>query len=196
MVLPFQNLSNDPEQEYFADGVTDDLTTDLSHISDSLVIARTTAFTYKGKPVDVRQVGRELGVHYVLEGSVRRIGDQVQFNVQLIDTESGAHIWADRFDTDRANLVKAQNEIVDRLARTLRLEIVEAAARRIEHEQPANPDARDHIMRGWAWYWRPVSDAQSARGSASFRAGAGDRSPIGRGENRACDRLEKALPMA
>ena len=95
VVLPFANLSNDTEQEYFADGVTDDLTTDLSHISDSFVIARTTAFTYKGKPVDVKQIGRELSVRYVLEGSVRRAGEQVQLNVQLIDAESGAHVWAD-----------------------------------------------------------------------------------------------------
>src|SRR5207248_6198239 len=86
VVLPFANLSNDPEQEYFADGITDDLTTDLSGISDSFVIARNTAFAYKGKPVDVKQVGRELGVRYVLEGSVRRAGDQVQVNAQLIDT--------------------------------------------------------------------------------------------------------------
>jgi adenylate cyclase len=98
VVLPFANLSNDPEQEYFADGITDDLTTDLSRISGSFVIARNTAFTYKGKSVDVKQIGSELGVRYVLEGSVRRTGDQVRVNVQLIDTESGAHLWADRFD--------------------------------------------------------------------------------------------------
>jgi adenylate cyclase len=165
VVLPFANLSNDPEQEYFADGITDDLTSDLSHISDSFVIARTTAFTYKGKPVDVKQIGRELGVRYVLEGSVRRAGDQVQVNVQLIDAESGAHIWADRFDTDRTNLAKAQDEIVGRLARTLHLEIVEAAARRIEQEKAVNPDARDFVMRGWAWFYRPASAAtlQEAR---------------------------------
>ena len=167
VVLPFASLSNDPEQEYFADGITDDLTTDLSHISDSFVIARTTAFTYKGKPVDVKQIGRELGVRYVLEGSVRRAGDQVQVNVQLIDAESGAHIWADRFDTNRANLAKAQDNIVGRLARTLRLEIVEAAARRIERGPPANPDAGDYVMRGWAWYWRPVTltTLQEAQGA-------------------------------
>jgi TolB-like protein len=107
VVFPFENLSKDPDQEYFADAITDDLTTDLSHISDSFVIARTTAFAYKDKPADVRQIGRELGVRYVLEGSVRRLGEQVQVNAQLIDAESGAHIWADRFDTDRTNLAKA-----------------------------------------------------------------------------------------
>jgi adenylate cyclase len=118
VVLPFENLSKDPEQEYFADGITDDLTTDLSRIADSFVIARNTAFTYKGKSVDVKQIGHELGVRYVLEGSVRRTGDQIRVNVQLIDAGTGAHVWADRFDTDRANLPEAQEEITGRLADT------------------------------------------------------------------------------
>jgi hypothetical protein len=99
-----------PDQEYFADGITDDLTTDLSRIADSFVIARNTAFTYKGKSVDAKEIGRELGVRYVLEGSVRRTGEQVRVNVQLIDTNSGAHIWADRFDTDRADLASGSAE--------------------------------------------------------------------------------------
>jgi len=158
VVLPFGNLSNDPEQEYFADGITDDLTTDLSRISGSFVIARNTAFTYKGKPIDVRQLGRELGVRYVLEGSVRRTGDQVRVNVQLIDTETGAHLWADRFDTECARLAEAQDEITGRLARTLSLEIVEVAGRRIEQEREIDPDARDLVMRGWTWYHRPWSE--------------------------------------
>ncbi len=110
-------MSNEPDQEYFADGITDDLTTDLSRIAGSFVIARNTAFTYKGKPTDVKQIGRELGVRYVLEGSVRRTGDQVRVNAQLIDAEGGAHLWADRFDTDRANLPEAQSDITSRLAR-------------------------------------------------------------------------------
>jgi adenylate cyclase len=157
VVLPFSNLSNDPEQEYFADGITDDLTTDLSRISGSFVIARNTAFTYKGKPVDAKQVGRDLGVRYVLEGSVRRTGDQVRVNAQLIDTESGAHLWADRFDTNRANLPQAQNEITSRLARTLDVELVKDVSRRIEQEKAIEPDARDLVMRGWAWVYRPAS---------------------------------------
>ena len=157
VVLPFANLSDDREQEYFADGITDDLTTDLSRIADSFVIARNTAFTYKGKPVDAKQVGRELGVRYVLEGSVRRSGDQVQMNAQLIDAETGAHVWADRFDTNRANLPEAQNEVIGRLARILNLELVQAAARRIEQEKAVDPDARDLVMRGWAWWYRPAS---------------------------------------
>jgi adenylate cyclase len=168
VVLPFANLSNDPDQEYFADGITDDLTTDLSRISDSFVIARSTAFTYKGQSVDVKQIGRDLGVRYVLEGSVRRAGDQVQVNAQLIDAESGAHLWADRFDTDRANLVKAQDEITGRLARTLHLELVEAVGRRLEQEKAVNPDARDLVMRGWAWLYRTYSKTSMQEAQQAF----------------------------
>src|SRR5437899_9557485 len=155
VVLPFTKLSNDPEQEYFADGITDDLTTDLSRISDSFMIARNTAFTYKNKPVDVRRIGRELGVRYVLEGSVRRLGDRVQVNVQLIDAESGAHVWADRFETNRRNLAGAKSEITGRLTRTLNLELVQDAGRRIEQEKAEDADVRDLVMRGWALLYRP-----------------------------------------
>jgi TolB-like protein/class 3 adenylate cyclase/Tfp pilus assembly protein PilF len=155
VVLPFTNLSNDPEQEYFADGITDDLTSDLSRIAGSFVIARTTAFTYKGKPIDVRQIGRELGVRYVLEGGVRRLGDRVQVNVQLIETESGAHAWADRFDTDRRDVAEAQSEIIGRLARSLNFELLRDAGRRIDQEKEADPDARDRVMRAWALFYGP-----------------------------------------
>src|SRR5579872_689267 len=164
VVLPFENLSHDPDQEYFADAITEDLTTDLSRIAGSFVIARNTAFTYKGKSVDVRQVGRDLGVRYALEGSVRRSGEQVQVNVQLIDADSGAHVWADRFDTDRRNLAEAQSEITGRLARTLNLELVQAVGRQIEQERSINPDAQDLIMRGWALYQR--TQAASSRTDA------------------------------
>jgi TolB-like protein/class 3 adenylate cyclase len=159
VVLPFANLSNDPEQEYFADGITDDLTTDLSRIAGSFVIARNTAFTYKGKPADVRQVGRELGVRYVLEGSVRRTGEQVRVNVQLIDAETGAHVWADRLDADRTNLAETQDAITPRLAQALDLKLIEDVGRRIERERPANLDAQDLIMRGRALFNRPFSAA-------------------------------------
>ena len=165
VVLPFTNLSNDPEQEYFADGITEDLTTDLSRIADSFVISRNTAFTYKSKPVDVRQVGRELRVRYVLQGSVRRTGDLVRVNVQLVDAESGAHLWADRFDTSRIDLDQAQDEITGRLAHTLNRELVVAAVGRIEQQHKIDPDARDLVMRGWAWWHRPttLSARQEAR---------------------------------
>jgi TolB-like protein/Tfp pilus assembly protein PilF len=168
VVLPLANLSNDPEEEYFADGITDDLTTDLSRISDSFVIARNTAFTYKGKSVDVKEIGRELGVRYVLEGSVRRTGEQVRVNVQLIETERGAHIWADRFDIDRADLAVAQNEITGRLARMLNLELVADVSRRIELDGEADPDARDFVMGGWSWYYRPYSTASRKEAQRAF----------------------------
>jgi class 3 adenylate cyclase/TolB-like protein/Tfp pilus assembly protein PilF len=161
VVLPFENLSRDPEQGYFADGITNDLTTDLSRIHDTFVIARNTAFTYKDKPVDAKQIGRELGVHYLIEGSVRRSDDQVQVNVQLIDTETGAHLWADRFDTGRGNLAEAQGEIAGRLARTLKIELFDAVSRRIEQDRIADPDARDLAMRVWARILRGPMSAGS-----------------------------------
>jgi TolB-like protein/DNA-binding winged helix-turn-helix (wHTH) protein len=150
VVLPFANLSNDPGQEYFADAVTGDLTTDLSRIKDSFVIAHATAVTYKGKPLDVKEISRDLGVHYVLEGSVQRLAERVQVNVQLIDGENGSHVWADRFDTDRRDLAEAQNGIVGRLARTLNSALIRDIGRRIEQEQAADPDARDLVMRARA----------------------------------------------
>jgi adenylate cyclase len=168
VVLPFENLSDDPKQDYFVDGVTDDLTSDLSRIPGSFVIARTTAFTYKGKAIDVRQIGRDLGVRYVLEGSVRRSGDRVHVNVQLIDAAREAHVWADQFDTDRANLAKAQDEITARLAQTLRIELTEAVGRQIEREASVDPDARDFVMRGWGWYYRPASRQNRERAKHEF----------------------------
>ncbi|MGH6989051.1 MAG: adenylate/guanylate cyclase domain-containing protein [Stellaceae bacterium] len=112
VVLPFGNIGGDPEQEYFVDGVTESLTTDLSRIAGSFVIARNTAFTYKGKPVDVKEIGRDLNVRYVLEGSVQRGGNRLRVNVQLIEVESGAHLWAERFDKPLADLFDMQDEIV------------------------------------------------------------------------------------
>jgi TolB-like protein/Tfp pilus assembly protein PilF len=129
VVLPFANLSGDPEQDYFVDGVTESLTTDLSRISGSLVIGRHTAFSYKGQAVNLRQVGRELNVHYVLEGSVQRGGDRLRVNVQLVDAETGAHLWADRFDKPVAGLFDMQDEIVSRLANTLEAQLTEQEAR-------------------------------------------------------------------
>jgi adenylate cyclase len=150
VVLPFENLSGDKEQDYFADGVTDDLTTDLSHLPNSFVIARGTAFTYKGKPVDAKEIGRELGVRYVLEGSVRRLEDKITLNAQLISTETGAHVWADRFEGDRSKLGALQVDAVSRLANSLGVELVKAEALRAARERPNNPDAVDLEMRGSA----------------------------------------------
>jgi adenylate cyclase len=118
VVLPFTNLSGDPAQDYFADGVTENLTTDLARIRDSFVIARNTAFTFKGKAIDAKEIGKELGVRYVLEGSVQRDQNRVRVNAQLIDAESGAHLWADRFEKEVADLFKLQDQVVARLANT------------------------------------------------------------------------------
>jgi adenylate cyclase len=150
VVMPFENLSGDKEQDYFADGITDDLTTDLSHLPDSFVISRGTAFTYKGKPIDAKQIGRDLGVRYLLEGSVRRLGETVEVNAQLISTETSAHVWADRFDGDRSKLGELQFEFVSRLANSLGVELVKAEALRAMRERPNNPDAADLVMRGQA----------------------------------------------
>ena len=153
VVLPFENLGGDPEQQYFADGITDDLTTDLSHVPDSFVIARDTAFTFKGRQVDAKAIGRELGVRYMLEGSVRRAGEKVEINAQLISTETGAHVWADRFEGERSNLGKLQFEVVARLANSLGWELMKAEVLRDERERPGDPDARDLTMRGFATIW-------------------------------------------
>jgi TolB-like protein len=165
VVLPFTNFSNDPELEHFANGITDDLTTDLSRISGGFVIARSTAFTYKGKLVDVKKTGRELGVRYVVEGSVRPTGDLLRVNIQLTDAESGAHLWTDRFDTNPVNLAQAQSEITGRLARTINFKLVEAESLRIERERVFDLDPHDLLIRGWAALVRPISAAtlQEAR---------------------------------
>jgi adenylate cyclase len=153
VVLPFANLSNDREQQYFADGITEDLTTDLSRIAGMIVISRNTAFTYRHKSLDTRQIGRELGVHYVLEGSVRRSGNQVRISAQLINAETDAHLWAERFDRDAGDLFALQNEITSRIATALNVELIAAEAAR----PTENPDALDYILRGRAAYWKPNS---------------------------------------
>ena len=150
VVLPFDNLSDDREQGYLADAIIDDLTTDLSRIAGSFVISRNTAFTYKGKAVDVKQVGRELGVRYVLEGSIRRVGNRVRVNAQLIDTDDGAHVWADRFDRDLVDLLALQDDITGSIARTLRYELIEAEGRRSVREHPDDPRAVDYALRASA----------------------------------------------
>ena len=148
VVLPFTNLSGDPAQDYFADGITENLTTDLARIRDSFVIARNTAFTFKGKAMDAKEIGKELGVRYVLEGSVQRDQSRVRVNAQLIDAQSGAHLWADRFEEDVADLFKLQDQVVARLANTLGVELVRAEAQR--DERISHPDAFDLTMRGRA----------------------------------------------
>ncbi len=164
VVLPFSNLSDDHEQQYFADGITEDLTTDLSRLADMLVISRNTAITYRSKPVGTKQIGRELCVRYVLEGSVRRSGDQVRVNAQLIDAETNAHLWAERFDRDTGSLFALQDEIASRIAVALNLELVGAeAARPTEH-----PDALDYILRGRAANFRPPARDKYAEAISLF----------------------------
>ena len=149
VVLPFANIGGDPEQEHFVDGVTESLTTDLSRIRGSFVIGRNTAFTYKGKAVDLKQIGRELSVRYVLEGSVQRGGNRMRVNVQLIDAETGSHLWAERFDKPLADLFEMQDEIVARLASALNAHLIAAEARRAE--RAPNPNSMGLYFQGLAW---------------------------------------------
>ena len=168
VVLPFADRSEDRGQQYFADGITDDLTTDLSRLQNVLVISRNTAFTYKDKPIDAKQIGRELGVRYVLEGSVRRSGNQIKVNAQLIDAATNTHLWAERFDHDVGNLLGIQNEITSRIANTLGWELVGA-----ETTRPAErPDALDYILQGRAAFARSSS---APRGDNPVRACVGTR---------------------
>ena len=151
-MLPFANLSNDPAQDYFADGVTENLTTDLSRIRGSFVIAHNTAFTFKGKAIDAKEIGKELGVRYVLEGSVQRDQNRARVNAQLIDAQSGAHLWAERFEEDVADLFKLQDQVVARVGNSLGYELIKAEAETGAHSK--NPDVIDFVMRGNAAIWR------------------------------------------
>ncbi len=164
VVLPFANLGSDRSQQYFADGITEDLTTDLSRLADMLVISRDTAFTYRDKPVNAKRVGYELGARYVLEGSVQRYGNQARINAQLIDAESDTHLWAERFDRGIGDLFTLQNEITGRIATALDLTLIASeAARPTEH-----PDALDHIFRGRADIYKPASRQNFAEAIAEF----------------------------
>jgi adenylate cyclase len=166
VVLPFTNLSGDPTQDYFADGITENLTTDLSRLSGSFVIARNTAFTYKGKSVDAKEIGKELGVRYVLEGSVQRDQNQVRVNAQLIDATTGGHLWAERFDKPLSNLFSMQDEIVASLASQLGVELITHEARRAERA-PA-PDSMDLYLQGMAWFNKGRNPADIARARDFF----------------------------
>src|SRR5580698_6859731 len=166
VVLPFSNLSGDPTQDYFADGITENLTTDLSRLSGSFVIARNTAFTFKGKNVDAKEIGKELGVRYVLEGSVQRDQTRVRVNAQLIDAETGAHLWAERFEENIADLFKLQDEIVASLASQLGVELITHEARRAERA-PA-PDSMDLYFQGMSWFNKGRNPADTARARDFF----------------------------
>jgi TolB-like protein/class 3 adenylate cyclase/Flp pilus assembly protein TadD len=166
VVLPFANIGGDPAQDYFVDGVTESLTTDLSRISGSFVIARNTAFTFKGKAVDAKKLGRELNVRYVLEGSVQRGSNRLRVNVQLIDAETGNHLWAERFDKPVADLFDMQDEIVSRLANTLDAELIAAEARRAERSP--HPDAMDLVFQGSSWLNKGLTPDCTAQARSFF----------------------------
>jgi TolB-like protein/Tfp pilus assembly protein PilF len=154
VVLPFTNLSGDPAQDHVADVITEGLTTYLSRIRDAFVIARGTALTYKGKARDVRQIGQELGVRYVLAGGEHHSGSRVRVSAQLIDVETGAHLWADQFDADRVDLLQMQDDIVTRLARALQIELAAVEAARISRTQGASQNAEDLALHGEAIFLR------------------------------------------
>src|SRR5271156_4629768 len=139
VVLPFANLSGDPGQDYLIDALTDELTTSLARLRDTFVIAHNTAMTFKGKPIDAKAIGEDLGVRYVLEGSVQPSGDRTRVNAQLIDADSGAHVWAEQFDTPRADLLQMQDEIVVHLAHAMDIQLSEAEAARLKLTPSANP---------------------------------------------------------
>ncbi|MHC2365528.1 TolB-like protein/class 3 adenylate cyclase [Bradyrhizobium diazoefficiens] len=166
VVLPFANIGGDPEQDYFADGVTESLTTDLSRIRDSFVIASTTALTFKGMAVDVKKVGRELNVRYVLEGSVQRGSNRLRVNVQLIDAKTGNHLWAERFDKPVADLFDMQDEIVSRLANTLDAQLIAAEAR-LAQRSP-HPDAMDLYFQGIACLHEGLTNEHLAQARGFF----------------------------
>ena len=154
VVLPFANLSGDPGQDYLVDALTDELTTSLARIRDSFVIARNTAMTFKGKPVDAKAIGKDLGVRYVLEGSVEPSGDQMRVNAQLIDAESGAHLWAEQFDTPRADLLQTQDAIITHLARAMDFQLKQAEAARLKRTPAANRNAEDLALQCDAGMWK------------------------------------------
>jgi TolB-like protein/DNA-binding winged helix-turn-helix (wHTH) protein len=164
VVLPFANLSGDTAQQYFADGITEDLTTDLSRLADMLVMSHDTAFTYKGKAISAKRILDELGVRYILEGSVQRSGDEVRINAQLIDTDTDTNLWAEKFDHNIGDLLALQSEITGRIAIALNLKLTISEAAR----QTERPDALDHIFRGRAAMYRPASRQNFAEAIAEY----------------------------
>ena len=174
-VLPFDNMSRDAEQEYFADGISEDLITALSLWRLFPVIARNSSFTYKGQKVDVKQVGRELGARYVLEGSVRKAGNRLRITAQLIDAESGAHVWAERFDRELEDIFDLQDEITESIVRNVMPEMSHAETERATRVPPANLDAWEYLQRGlWHIYRYTREDNGKAK---EYLAGALERDP-------------------
>ena len=161
VVLPFDNMSSDTEQEYFADGITEDIITDISKLSGLLVIGRNSSFVYKGKSVDLRQVGRELGVHYVLEGSVRKAGNRLRINAQLIDAQSGHHVWAERHDGTLDNVFDLQDEITKKIVSALAVQLTNTEKDRLQSEYTNSAEAHDWFLRGRILYREPGLQANA-----------------------------------
>ena len=176
VVLPFANLSGDPGQDYLVDALTDELTTALARIRDTFVIARNTAMTFKGKPIDAKAIGKDLSVRYVLEGSVQPSGDRMRVNAQLIDAGSGAHLWAEQFDTPRADLLQTQDAIVAHLASAIDIQLQHAEAARVKRTPAANPDAEDLALQCDAGLEGRMDRQGGGCGIRALRTGARHRS--------------------
>jgi adenylate cyclase len=168
VVLPFKTPDASAAYEYFSEGIVSDLTTDLSRIEGSIVISANTAATYKDRALDTRQIGRELNIRYILEGSLRRLGERVRIVAQLIEAATGVVVWADRFEGEWANSAELQDQITGQLARTLDLELIAAESRRAESERPNNPDAVDLAMRGWKVLNQPLARSNVANAQKLF----------------------------
>ena len=217
-VLPFDSLGGSSENGYFADGMTDDIITDLSKLSGILVIARNSSGTYKGKSVKVQQVAQDLGVRYVLEGSVRRVGDTVRINAQLVDGVSGQHLWAERYDGSIRDVFALQDQVIGQIVAALAVNLTRDEQTRLEFEETLNPLAYDALLRGWAEY-RQGSEAETNKAIALFEQAIALDPDYGRahaavaaaswrivqsywesategGYQRAFDRMQEALGMA
>src|SRR5262249_12320220 len=158
-VLPFTNMSGDPEQEYFSDGITEDLITDLSKLSGLFIIARNSVFTYKGKAVDVGELSRRLGVRYVVEGSVRKAGNRVRINAQLVDSMTGGHLWAERYDRELHDIFALQDEVKQKIVFALKIKLTPEEQARFRQAPTPNLDAYDSLLRGQAYFWRFTKEA-------------------------------------
>ena len=216
-VLPFDNLSSDPEQAYFADGMTEDLITDLSKLSGIFVIARNSTFAYKGKPTKVQQVAEDLGVRYVLEGSVRRQGDQVRINAQLIDALGGHHLWADRYDGPMSDIFALQDKVIGEIVSALTVEFTTAEKAESEQVETTSPQAYDALLQGWDHLRRDTEDetlkaiplfetavaldpnysrAYAALASANWRIAVSNWESASLGFQKAMERVDQNLALA
>jgi adenylate cyclase len=170
VVLPFVNISEDPKQEYFSDGITEGLTSTLSKLSSLFVIARNSAFTYKGKAVKVQEVSRELGVRYVLEGSVRKANSRVRISAQLIDATTGYHLWAEQYDRPLQDIFALQDEIVQKIVTTLKLQLTLREQGVLVRKSTDNLEAYDYFLRGVKYFWRLTKETNlQARRATSGR---------------------------